>query len=315
MTLIYLVAALSNRFCPPATTNGIVSTQHGNYRMPITQVAMIFTFCYWIVAILWATFSHALHDWFDLRWLIAIIVFAIPLTVLLWIVWIVVRLTRLSLSGYRFASIGFALPVLYVVAFVGVPKWMAEHQLRRVTEQMQGVALQAFEDEDLMGATGPIGVRVHFRVTYPRGLALDADQVPAMFLYPSLRGGPSFVLARRVVKPRVSGVFPPGTFEITEDFLPDFMPPFLVVSKQHETGASDHCFRWYNLSREQILNERAEPIAAWVYLAFVAGDPIKRWTAHAYQPADFYASAVREGAVECSVSTVEVQSESAAHKD
>jgi hypothetical protein len=122
--------------------------------MPITQVAMILTFCYWIVAILWATFSNALHDWFDLRWFIAIFVFAIPLTVLLWIVWIVVRPTRLSLSGYRFASIGFALPVLYVVAFVGVPNWMAEHQLRRVTEQIQGVALQAFEDEDLMGATG-----------------------------------------------------------------------------------------------------------------------------------------------------------------
>jgi hypothetical protein len=253
------------------------------------------------------TFSHALHDWFDLRWFIAIFVFAIPVTGLLWIVWAVARLTGVSLSGYRFASIGFALPVLYVVAFVGVPKWMAGRQLHRVTEQMQGVTLQTFEDEELMGVTGPIGVRVRFRVSYPRGLALDADQVPAMFLYPSSRVGPSFVLVRRVMKPRVSGVFPPGTFEISEEFLPDFMPRFLVVS-QHETSASDHCFRWYNLSREQILSERAEPVVAWVYLAFVAGDPVKHRTAHAYLPADFYASAVRAGAVECGVSKAEFQS-------
>lgn len=138
-------------------------------------------------------------------------------------------------------------------------------------------------------------MRLRYRVAYPRGLDLDEDHGA----FAQLRTAASydtFVMIRRVVTPRVSGRFRAGTYEITEEFVPTFLPPSLQYATS-EPSASDRCFRWSpNMSRQEILTENAEPLAVAIYLAHT---PIQRSTRHSYRLADFYATAALKGAVDC----------------
>jgi hypothetical protein len=136
---------------------------------------------------------------------------------------------------------------------------------------------------------------LRYRVVYPRGLDLEEDHGAFAQLGISASRG-TFLMIRRVVAPRVSGRFRPGTYEITEDFVPAFLPPSILYPTS-EPAASDHCFRWStNMSRQEVLREDAELLAVAVYLSHSA---IQRSTRHSYRLADFYATAAGEGAVDC----------------
>ena len=258
------------------------------------RIALILTFCYWIAAALVATFTPR-SDWIDLRWPIAVYFFAIPTTILLWMVVIGVHFLRPALPRSRFVLIGVALPLVYVAVAVVGGRWFSAWREQRLEEQLRIASLAAFDDEPLAGAKGPIGVRLRYRVVYPQGLDLDEDHGA----FAQLGTSPSrsaFVKMRRAVAPRVSGRFPPGTYEITEDFVPAFLPPSLLYATS-EPAASDHCFRWStNMSRQAVLSENAELLAVAVYLSHSA---IQRSTRHPYRLADFYATAAEEGAVNC----------------
>jgi len=54
-------------------------------RMSRWQIALILTVCYWIGAALVATLTSP-GGWIDLRWQIAVYLFAIPTTILLWLI-------------------------------------------------------------------------------------------------------------------------------------------------------------------------------------------------------------------------------------
>ena len=258
------------------------------------QIALILTFSYWVTAALVATFTPR-SDWIDLRWPIAIYLFAIPTTILLWMVVIGVHFLRPALPRSRFTLIGIALPLVYVAVAVGGGRWLTEGREQRLEDQLRIAGLAAFDDEPLAGAKGPIGVRLRYRVAYPRGLDLDEDHGA----FAQLGTSPSrstFVKMRRSVTPRVSGRFPPGTYEISEDFVPAFLPPSLLYPTS-EPAASDHCFRWSaNMDRQEVLTGNAELLAVAVYLSHRA---IQRSTRHPYRLADFYATAAQEGAVDC----------------
>ena len=133
------------------------------------RIALILTVSYWITAALVATFTPR-SDWIDLRWPIAVYLFAIPTTILLWMVVIGVHFFRPGLPRSRFTLIGIALPVVYVSVAVGGGRWLTEAREQRVEEQLRIAGLAAFDDEPLAGTKGPIGVRLRYRVVYPQGL-------------------------------------------------------------------------------------------------------------------------------------------------
>lgn len=258
------------------------------------RIALVLTVSYWIAAVLVATFAPR-GGWIDLRWPIAVYLFAIPTTILLWVVVIGLHFFRPALPRSRFVLIGVALPLVYVAAAVVGGSWFREASEQRLEKQLSTASLAAIDDEPLNGANGPIGVRLRYRVVYPEGLDLDEDHGA----FAQLSTSPSrstFVMMRRAVAPRVSGRFPSGTYEITEDFVPAFLPPSLLYPTS-EPAASDHCFRWStNMSREEVLSENPELLAVAVYLSHSA---LQRATRHAYRLADFYATAAEEGAVDC----------------
>jgi hypothetical protein len=258
------------------------------------QIALILTLSCWVTAALVASFTLR-DDWIDLRWPIAIYFFAIPVTILLWMIVIGVHLLKPALSRSRFTLIGIALPVVYVAVVGGGGRWLIELHEQKLEAQLRASVLATFDDEPLVGPKGPIGVRLRYGVVYPRGLDFDEDHGA----FAQLRTNPSqstFVMIRRVVAPHVSGHFRAGTYEITEDFVPAFLPPSLLYAIS-EPAASDHCFRWLpDPSREDLLTENSEPLVVAIYLAH---SPIQRSTQHRYRLGDFYATAVLEGAVDC----------------
>jgi hypothetical protein len=273
---------------------GIETASNGDDRMSRRQIALMLTLSYWVTAALVAGFTPR-DDWIDLRWPIAIYFFAIPVTILLWMIVIGVHRLKLALSRSRFTLIGIALPVVYVAVVGGGGRWLSEQHEQRLEDQLRASVLATFDDEPLVGPKGPIGVRLRYGVVYPRGLDLDEDHGA----FAQLRTGLShstFVMIRRVVKAHVSGRFRAGTYEITEDFVPAFLPPSLLYATS-EPAVSDHCFRWLpDMSRQELLAKNSEPMVVAICLAH---SPIQRSTQHLYRLGDFYATAVLEGAVDC----------------
>lgn len=257
------------------------------------RIALILTLGYWATAILLATLTPR-PDWIDLRWPVAIYFFAVPLTILLWMIAIGVRFLRPALSRSRFALIGLALPAVYAAFAWGAGHWLSERHAQRLEAQLNAAALAAFDDEPLVDAKGPVGVRLRYRVLYPLGLDLDESHAAfAQLITIPSRG--AFVMIRRTVSPPGSGHLNPGTYELTEDFVPAFLPSSLSGSL--ERTATGRCFRWSpRVGRSEILAAQAETPAVAIYLAHI---PIQRSTIHAYRMGDFYATALQEGAVDC----------------
>jgi hypothetical protein len=268
----------------------------GIRRMSHWQIALMLTLAYWAGAALWAVFEPR-GGWIDLRWPLAIYFFAIPATILLWMIAIGVRVFRPALPRSRFTLIGIALPVVLLAVVVGGGSWLTEWRSEQLEDQLRAAVLSSFEDEALVGAKGPIGVKLRYKVVYPRGLDLDEDHAAFAQLF-AARSRNTFVMSRRVVTPRVSGHLRAGTYEITEDFVPAFLPPSLLYPPS-EPAASDHCFHWpspSDVTRREILAEEAGPLTVAVYLAH---SPIQRSTQHPYRLAAFYASAALDGALDC----------------
>jgi hypothetical protein len=258
------------------------------------RIGLILTLSYWIAAALVATLTPR-GNWIDLRWPIAINFFAIPTTILLWLVLIGVHFLRPTLAPSRFALIGVALPFVYAAIAVTGGRWLSESRAQRLEEQSRIATIAAFDDELLNGAEGPVGVRLRYSVVYPHGLDLDEGHGAFSQLATS-SSRDTFVMIRRAVAPRVADRYAPGTYEITEDFVPIFLPPSLLYPMS-EPAASDHCFRWpAPLNRQEALGEKAELLAVAIYLSHSA---IQQSTRHPYRLSDFYATAAREGGIEC----------------
>jgi hypothetical protein len=277
--------------------------------MPIPSIAKIFTYAYWIVALCLAVLTpHNPSSWFDIRGL-AGLAFAIPTTIFLWTIVFILRVTGTSLSSNRFIAIGIGTPVACVgtfVIYVAYHDWRSEQYFRLVTDQMSEVTIDSIEDEPLLDAKGPIGVRIQYRVTYPKGLDMEAKLAPTTSLFGIIRSnqGLTFLALRKVVAPQVSGIFPPGSYAITEDLLPVFMPVSILPAKDPMSAAgpepSDQCFRWsWALKREDIERAPAQSFFFSISPGWVSDPPNKSHTSQTYRLADFLATAVQEGALDC----------------
>ncbi len=127
--------------------------------LPIT---MILTACYWISALLLPSFMPE-NLWGNWRWLIAILFYTIPMTVYGWVVMLIVRFVRPSLSAFRFTLISVSLPILWVVItiFTGYRWGQAGERSVQSIEQLRTAVLVSVDDEPVVDAKGPIGVRLH----------------------------------------------------------------------------------------------------------------------------------------------------------
>ena len=127
------------------------------------QIALSLTAAYWIVAVAAAMVAPR-GGWIDLRWPIAIYFFAIPTTILLWMVAIGVHVFRPALPRSRFALIGIALPLIYVALGMGAGHLLGEWRGQHLEDQLRVASIAEFDDEPLSGDRGPS--------------ALDCDTAP-----------------------------------------------------------------------------------------------------------------------------------------
>ncbi|MGO8974325.1 MAG: hypothetical protein ACLP0B_14455 [Steroidobacteraceae bacterium] len=270
-------------------------------------ITVALTACFWVYALLLAVFMPFWGDW---RWMIAIWSYAVPMTAYGWAVFAIAHFVRPTLSVFRLALISGSLPTIWVIitAAAASDHWRAGERSVRYAEhlsytrQLNAAALESFDDEPLVDNTGPIGVRLHYSVSYPRGLNPDPpDSLGPRSKLSALQWGSSaaFLMLRRTMTPPASGALSPGTYAFTEDYIPAFMPSSYLSPSESPTSAKTfwHCFRWQpGVSRSQILTQDAETFAVEIY---VSAEPIRRSTNRNYKPSGFYATAVAEGALEC----------------
>lgn len=261
-------------------------------RKPSAWTALLVTILYWAGVIV-AVLVTPNPGWLDLRWPVAIYFFAIPATVILWLCWFAAWWVRPLRHG-GFAVVGISLPIICAAYVWGVGPWLENRQQARLEDQMGLATLDAINDEPLFAARGPIGLRVRYRVTYPKGL--DMDEGHGAFAVVKSSYGHEFIKLRSIVIPKVSNVYAPGSYDFTEEFVPPFVPLSLLVPDLRKVS-SDRCFRWNKTGqRHEALEADAQVFTITIYLHH---EPLPKVTTHAYRLADFYETALKAGAVEC----------------
>ena len=178
----------------------------------LTRMAVILTALYWAGGLAYAVGSAAFGPQsgilvFDLYELAGIVLigYSIPLTVLLWISWAIIRLSRRAWSVAAFAVYGIALPFLYLGA-MQVPG-----QIERGwhAHQLALARIETITDEPLFTEQAHlIGVRLAYRVSFPWGLSsLTRSRLPIhprrTLIYPS-RTAPSWTSQQEVRRFRKS---------------------------------------------------------------------------------------------------------------
>ena len=277
----------------------------------LTRRAILISAIYWVGAPLLAAFTDVPFSqgyFFQFSWVVWLSLvyglYVIPLTGLLWIGWAVFRLGRWGQSLVPFTVFGALLPLTFHIAVLlpdEIKRLWHEHQLA-------AARLEEISDQPLLSAHGhAIGVRVTYRVNFPRGLSsLGSDppaDAPAFDLY--LPYQKSILMDFQTVDlHRVPGAvegFPAGA----KTFTVDFVPPFLPMSFQQPIGfpAADPrnlCFVWKSALEKQ-RQLAAEPQAALIEIGPYGRYAPRgsRQTSHSYRLADFYEGAKTEGAREC----------------
>ena len=284
--------------------------RHGEAHEPMTttKTALVLTLLYWAVAVVCALVAPP-QAWIDLRWPIAIYFFAIPVTLLLWLLYAASRRFPRFVAGRRFVAIGLALPVIYVVIVWNGGRLLDERAAERLAYQYDAAALETLVDEPLTTDHGVVGVRLRYRVAYPRGL--DLDEAHGAFAQLGLKttrsGFGGFMMLNRSVRPAVGGKYGPGSYEITEDFAPLFLPFALAEAIASEpmstrmmsamTSAEARCVRWSApLDRGTVLSAPPQRLQVMIYLAHT---PVMQATKQSYRLGEFFETAITLGAVDC----------------
>ena len=277
----------------------------------LARMTIILTALYWAGGLVFAVGSAAfgpqtgfvVFDWYELAGIV-VIAYSIPLTALLWISWAIIRLSPRAWSVVAFAVYGIVLPFLYLGA-LQVPGliergWHA-HQL--------GLArIETITDEPLFTEQGHIiGVRLTYRVSFPRGLSSlnqepPADAPSADINLPFAHTPLMDFATRDSTLAQVSlGGFRPGSSEVAVEFVPPFLPLSFQMPKAFPASdPRNRCFRWKSAeTRQQWLEAGAEHLSIEIgpYGRYLP--PSSRRTEHAYRLSDFYLGAKAEGAIEC----------------
>jgi hypothetical protein len=293
-------------------------TNTSREKMSKRSVALSLTIVYWLATLplAWLGVQHD-TSWFTLVWFGVMVLFALPVTAMLWLVVLIDRLVPKSLlSTFGLTALGVAFPILYFVTIYTIPNERRAREGARMIEEGNAAIVESVDDELLVDSKGPIGVRLRYQVTYPKGLEMDAEQAPTAYVRAVDGNGKdlSFMARTRVVAPAVQNRFHPGTYTVTNDFLPAFLPASLLPptdsmraaptdTKGQQRTLPDNCFRWvYWEKRPDIERTDAQPLTISIFPGLAAGEPAKRMTtSHTYQLKDFLKTSDAEGAIDCGI--------------
>jgi hypothetical protein len=181
---------------------------------------------------------------------------------------------------------GLLCPVVVPFSIFGILQLVSGYRERKVASQLAHSHLTNVRDELLLGAKGhPIGVRVHYTVTFDEGLD-DLRRAPFSQMHVGVPVRNLPILDRHVT-PKVEGAYREAAYEFSDDFMPDFSPFPLREPAP--------CFRWSNEV------ERAAFLASPPQHFEIVVDPYRYRgrTANAYTYQTFYEGAVQEGVKEC----------------
>ena len=279
-------------------------------RGPLTRTALALTVLYGLgafvfVAAIFVTEPKPGFIVFSLSDLIAIVLvmYALPLTALLWIGWGAFRFAGATRTT-PFIAFGVVLPFLsYAVTLAPAAIECAWHN-----HQVGLPRIAAVSDEPLLGDHGrPIGVRLTFRVDFPLGLSPLGQEPPVdapmadISLATRTTTLLDFTTRDSTLWHIAKDGFPHGASSIAVDFV----PPFLPNAMQHPKSfpASDPrnlCFRWKSdEQRQRMLALAAQPLSIEIgpYGRYLASG--SRRTQRAYDLSAFYESARADGATEC----------------
>jgi hypothetical protein len=264
---------------------------------------------YWAVAVIGAIMAP-MQGWIDLRWPIAIYFFAIPVTLLLCLLYAAGRGFPRLIAGRRFMAIGLVLPVIYVAIASNGGRLLNERATKRLEYQQDAARLETLVDEPLTTDHGVIGIRLRYRVAFPKGL--DLDEWHGAFAElglstPTRSGFGGFMTLKRRVRPAVGGKYPPGSYEITEDFAPLFLsdvlqktiggPAITQIPTPMAAEPAARCLRWsIPYDREALLTAPPQPMQIAIY---IARTPMIRATKRSYRVGEFFETALALGALDC----------------
>jgi hypothetical protein len=291
-------------------------TSIGNSKVSKRSVAVILTICYWIATLAFAGFE-AMRDPNSLGFYVIGfgVLFAAPVTLILLLVVFIDRLVLGSrLPAFGLIAVGVAVPITYILVVYTIPHERQANETQRMVAQSDVAIVGSVTDDVLMDSKGPIGVRLSYQITYPKGLELDPAKAPQAYLRAQDGNGKSvsFLPRTRVVIPAVSNRFPPGTYTITNDFPPAFLPVSLLPSTDWERAATvdekgnqraalpDNCFRWVYWEKRPDI-ERTDPQLLTVSISTALATTKSMMTTHVYRMDVFLKTADQEGAIDCGI--------------
>jgi hypothetical protein len=205
------------------------------------RTVQVLTLAYWLGAIGWAFFTGG-PDEAGFYFIGSSTFFAIPLTIALWAIWATTKYFRIALGPTAFVIIGVVLAGIDIRGFIYYEHWAPLHSSREIEARFSTTKLDWIRDEPLMTSNGPIGIRIRYRITYGVPEPTCESQIHAGDL---TWGKPVslFNVTGNSVSPDISKVCPAGSYEFTADFMPAFIPAFLVNSSGYP-NPTDHCMRW-----------------------------------------------------------------------
>ena len=257
------------------------------------RTVQVLTLAYWLGAVAWSLLDSD-RGAFPLNLIAICWFFAIPLTIALWAIWAATEYFRIELGPIAFAIIGVILVGIDFAAYFN-------YQPARDNEEKSkagylSTKLDWIRDEPLMTSNGPIGVRIRYRITYGVPEPTCESQLHAGDL---TLGKPVslFNVTGNSVSPDISKVCPAGSYEFTADFMPAFIPAFLVNSSGYP-NPTDHCMRWRAdlPSNEVVFSTETQRLSFSMYFR---GTKIHQNTQNTYTLADFYKTALASGGIDC----------------
>jgi hypothetical protein len=219
-------------------------------------------------------------SWVRIGWVIAFTLAVVSAGVL-WAVYGIWRRTALLIA------VGILGPVTITVSIGEGLTLVREAHDRRTKRQLEHSRISDLRDEPLPGPKGnAVGVRIRYRVEYDQGLD-DDHFAPFATVHVDIPAA-NLSVAGRQVTPQVGGAYPKGSYEITEDFLPNFTP-FLFRE------SPELCFQWPGEKwKAGVLASEPQH-----YQIVLQPYRLTSRTSRTYSYRDFYEGALKEGVQEC----------------
>ena len=148
--------------------------------------------------------------------------------------------------------------------YMGGSRWANEHRHQRLADQQSASSLDAINDEPLLTAKGPIGVRLHYWVNYPKGLDMDEGH-GAFAIIGRERLAVEFTMLRRSVIRMFRVHLLPANTRSPRNLSRHFFRIFFWTKINPDLYG--RCFRFNSgIGSQEVLSGEAQSLTFFVYL-------------------------------------------------